>query len=145
VAATSLIDLAKTGTDPDRSGKGAKVATVGLALSAISAVHLLAATNWVQRPRDPRSREGHPQDLRGIPTQAEVLKPARGIPATLGNGPVDRRARALIILAGIGWTHIVQRSPYAGALCCAVLNARVLIERAQTVALVGRKGLQARG
>src|SRR6516164_6899605 len=35
VVATYLVDLAKTGADPGKPAKGAKVATIGLALSAI--------------------------------------------------------------------------------------------------------------
>ena len=37
-----LTDLASTGADPSKPAKGAKVATVGLALSAISAAHRAA-------------------------------------------------------------------------------------------------------
>jgi hypothetical protein len=52
--ATYLIDLARTGADPDKPAKRAKVATVGLALSAIVAAHRAAGHKLDTRARSER-------------------------------------------------------------------------------------------
>jgi hypothetical protein len=49
VVAVFLVDLAQTGANPDNP-KGAKVATIGLALSAISAAHRAAGFELDTRP-----------------------------------------------------------------------------------------------
>jgi hypothetical protein len=58
VVAIYLTDLAATGADPSRSAKGAKVATVGLALSAISAAHRSAGRALDTKAREIREAMG---------------------------------------------------------------------------------------
>jgi hypothetical protein len=55
VVATYLVDLAKTGADPDKPAMGAKVATVSLALSAIAAAHRAAGYTLDTRGREIRA------------------------------------------------------------------------------------------
>src|SRR5262249_34481987 len=97
VVATYLVDLAKTGADPGKPAKGAKVATVGLALSAIAAAHRTAGHTLETRSREIRAAmKGIRKTYAAPQAQAEALKPAivRGILATLGDAPLDRRDAA---------------------------------------------------
>jgi hypothetical protein len=57
----------------------------------------------------------------------------------IGEADPGFKSRAATARLGVGWTSTLHGSPCAGALCCVVLNARVLIEQSQTAALVGCK------
>ena len=94
VVATYLVDLATTGADPSKPPKGAKVATVGLALSAISAAHRAADLELDTRSCEIRmAMKGVRKTYAAPQAQAEPLKPAmvRGILDKLDNSPLDRR------------------------------------------------------
>ena len=94
VVATYLVDLAKTGADPSKPPRGAKVATVSLALSAISAAHRAAGLELDTRAREIRAAmKGIRKTYAAPQAQAEALKRAmvRGILATLGDTPLDRQ------------------------------------------------------
>ena len=114
VVATYLVDLAKTGADPDKPTKGAKVATIGLALSAISAAHRIAGHKFDTRAREIRAAmKGIRKTYAAPQTQAEALKPAivRGILATLGDNTLERRDAALVALL---FAAALRRSELAG-------------------------------
>jgi hypothetical protein len=92
-----------TGADPSKPAKGAKVANVGLALSAISAAHRTAGLNLDTKAREIRvAMKGIRKDYSKAQTQAQALKPemVRGILSALNysDHAVDRRDAALIAL-----------------------------------------------
>ena len=103
VVAIYLTDLAKTGAGPTKPPKGAKVATVGLALSAISAAHRIAGFAVDVRSCEIReAMKGIRKKFAAPQAQAEPLKPTmvRVILSSLNgsNLAVDRRDAALISL-----------------------------------------------
>jgi integrase len=103
VVAIYLTDLAATGADPGKTAKGAKVATVGLALSAISAAHRTAGLNLDTKAREIReAMKGIRKKFAAPEEQAEPLKPTmvRDILSSLNGSDlaVDRRDAALIAL-----------------------------------------------
>jgi site-specific recombinase XerC len=108
--------LAKTGADPTKSAKGAKVATVSLALSAISAAHRLAGVQFDVRAREiSEAMKGIRRKYAAPQTQAEPLRPAmiRGILAAISDSDtaLDRRDAALIALL---FSAALRRSELAG-------------------------------
>jgi integrase len=114
VVATYLVDLAATDADPARPARGAKVATVQLALSAISAAHRNAGLELDTGVREIRAAlKGIRKEYAAPQAQAAALKPAmvRGILATLGDTPLDRRDAALVTLLFAG---ALRRSEMCG-------------------------------
>jgi integrase len=102
VVAVFLVDLAKTGANQD-TPKGAKVGTIGLALSAISAAHRDAGCALDTKAREIRKTMKSIRKLYAAPqAQAEPLKPTmvRDILSLLNSSDlaVDRRDAALIAL-----------------------------------------------
>ena len=116
VVAIYLTDLAATGADPGKTAKGAKVATVGLALSAISAAHRTAGQNLDTKAREIReAMKGIRKKFAAPQAQAEPLKPTmlRDILSLLNGSDlaVDRRDAALIALL---FAAALRRSEIAG-------------------------------
>jgi site-specific recombinase XerC len=102
VVAVFLVDLAKTGANQDNP-KGAKVGTIGLALSAISAAHRDAGFALDTKAREIRKTMKSIRKLYAAPqVQAEPPKPTmvRDILSLLTGSDlaVDRRDAALISL-----------------------------------------------
>jgi hypothetical protein len=101
---------------PTSRPKGAKVATVGLALSAIAAA---PGYKLDTRAREIRAAmQGIRRTYAEPQTQAEALKPAmaRGVLATLGDGPVDRRDAALVALLLADFDDADDRQKHARKL-----------------------------
>jgi site-specific recombinase XerC len=116
VVATYLVDLAATGADPDRRAKGAKVATVALALTAIAAAHRAAGYEFDAKAREIRAAmKGIRRQYAAPQTQAEPLRPTmvRHILLSLNASdvPIDRRDAALVALLFAG---AMRRSELAG-------------------------------
>ena len=105
VVATYLVDLAETGADPSKPPRGCKVATVSLALSAISAAHRAVGAEFDVRAREIRSAlKGIRRTYAAPQAQAAALKPVmiRSILSSLGDVPLDSRDAALVALLFAG-------------------------------------------
>jgi integrase len=103
VVAVYLTDLAETGADPSKPAKGVKVATISLALSAISAAHRTAGLSLDTKARQIKeTMKGIRKNFAAPQAQAEPLKPTmvRDILSSLNGSDlaVDRRDAALIAL-----------------------------------------------